>query len=70
MIVTLGIYQLYWFYSTSREMLDHQKEEGGAGLWTFLLFVPFGALYSYWQHSKLVQSLTGDRYNRWLIYVP
>ncbi len=69
MIVTLGIYSIYWFYVTSREMLDHQEKEGSAGLWTFVLFVPFGSFYSYWQHSKLVESVTGERYNHWLIYI-
>ena len=68
MIVTLGIYSIYWFYVTSREMLDYQKKEGNAGLWTLVLLIPFGSFYSYWQHSKLVESLTGERYNHWLIY--
>ncbi len=49
-------------------MLDDQEKEGSAGLWTFVLFVPFGSLRSYWQHSKLVESLPGECYNRWLIY--
>ncbi len=67
MVVTLGIYAVYWFYVTAQEMLAHQKKGGSAGLWTLLLFVPF---YSYWQHGKLAHSLTGERYNRWLFLTP
>ncbi len=58
MTVTLGIYPIYWFYVTSREMLDYQEKEGSAGLWTLVLFVRFGSFYSYWQHCKLVESLS------------
>ena len=68
-IVTFGIYGIYWFYVTSKEIVEHKKLEGSPGLWTVLLFVPFGSFYSYWKHAKALQALTDDRYNWLLVYV-
>ena len=66
-IVTLGIYAIYWFYVTSKEMVEHKNLDGSPGLWTSLLFVPFGALYSYWKHGKAVEAVTDKRYTGILI---
>ena len=68
-IITFGIYMIYWFYVTSREMVEYKKLDGSPGLWTFLLFIPFGALYSYWKHGKAVESLTDGRYSGILMFV-
>ena len=69
MVVTLGIYSIYWFYVTASEMLNYTRREGRAGLWTLLLFIPFVNLYSYWKHSQLVEATTGSRYSSILIFV-
>ena len=69
MIITLGIYAIYWYYVTTKEMLEYQGLEGSPGLWTFLLFIPFGAFFSYWKHSKLVESISDSKYNAILVYV-
>ncbi len=68
-VVTLGIYGIYWFYVTAREMVDHKELEGSAGLWTVLLFVSFGALYSWWKYGKAVESLTDGRYPGVLVFI-
>ncbi len=68
-IITFGVYAIYWFYVTSEEMVYHKNLEGSPGLWTFLLFVPFGSLYSYWKHSEAVESLTAGRYGALLIFI-
>ena len=68
-IVTLGIYIIYWFYVTSKEMVEHKNLGGSPGLWTFLLFVPFGALFSYWKQGEAVEALTDKRYPGILIFV-
>ena len=68
-IVTFGIYGIYWFYVTSREMVEYKKLGGSPGLWTVLLFVPFGALYSYWKHAQALEALTDERYPRLLVWV-
>ena len=68
-IVTFGIYSIYWFYVTSKEIVDYNKLDGSPGLWTFLLFIPFGAIYSYWKHGECVEALTDGRYNGVLIFI-
>ena len=69
MVVTLGIYAIYWFYVTASEMLNYTGRQGSAGLWTLPLFIPFASLYSYWKHSELVESATGSRYSLILIFI-
>ena len=68
-IITLGIYVIYWFYVTSKEMVEHKNLTGSPGLWTLLLFVPFGALYSYYKHGEAVEALTDESMNKWLVFI-
>ena len=41
MIITLGIYGIYWFYVTSKEMVEYKRLDGSPGLWTVLSLIPF-----------------------------
>ena len=68
-VVTLGIYAIYWFYVTSKEMVAYKKLDGSPGLWTVLLFVPVASLYSYWKHSKAVEAVTDGKYQTILIFI-
>lgn len=68
-IVTLSIYGIYWYYVTSKEMVEYKNLEGSPGLWTVLLFIPIVNLYSYWKHSEAVEVLTDGQYNKFLIFV-
>ena len=75
-IITLGIYGVYWFYVTSKEMIEYKRLEGSAGLWTVLLFVPFGSFYSYYKQGEAVEVLTDGSVNKlvmfllWLVFSP
>ncbi len=75
-IITLGIYTIYWFYVTSKEMIEYKKLEGNPVLWTVLLFIPFGSLYSCWKHGECVEALTEGKYNTlvmflaWIVFSP
>ncbi|MEE9324615.1 MAG: DUF4234 domain-containing protein [Dehalococcoidia bacterium] len=68
-IVTFGIYGIYWFYVTSKEVVEYKGLGGRPGLWTVLLFVPLVNFYAYWKHSKAVEALTDGRYGAVLIFV-
>lgn len=69
-IVTLGIYVLYWFYQTAEEMQDATGDHSGSpALWLILIFVPFGAFFSYYFYSELYEKFSRDRFNRWLLWV-
>ena len=69
MIVTLGIYGIYWFYVTSQEIVEHKSLDGSAGLWTVLLFVPFGAFYSYYKQGEAVEALTDNSMSKWILFI-
>ena len=70
MIITIGIYAIYWFYQTACELKALANDETASpGLWTVLLFIPFGAFYSYYKYSSLYEVITPDKFNRWLLFV-
>lgn len=69
-IVTFGIYTLYWFYQTAVEMQDAADDHTGSpGLWIVLMFIPFGALFSYYYYSELYEKFSTSDFNRWLLWV-
>ncbi len=75
-VVTLGIYAIYWFYVTSKEMVAYKNLDGSPGLWTVLLFVPVANLYAYWKYSQAVEAVTDQRYSAifvfllWVLFSP
>ena len=68
-VVTLGIYGIYWFYVTSKEMVAYKKLDGSPGLWTVLFLVPVANLYSYWKYSKAIEAVTDGKYQAILIFI-
>jgi hypothetical protein len=69
MIITLGIYGIYWFYVTSREMVENKGLDGSPGLWTLLFLIPFVDLYAYYKQGEAVEALTDGNMNRWIIFI-
>ena len=75
-IVTLGIYGIYWFYVTAKEMIEYKKLDGNPGLWTFLLFIPIANWYAIWKYSDTLEKVTDGKYNAllmlilWFIFTP
>jgi hypothetical protein len=69
-IVTFGIYSVYWFYSIACELRDATGDDKASpALWTVLLFVPFGFLYSFYKFGELYEKWSPDHFNRWLTFV-
>ena len=69
-IVTLGIYCIYWFYQTASEMKYLTNDaEASPGLWTVLLFIPFGAIYSHYKYGQLFEKASSEKFNRWIIFL-
>jgi len=75
-IVTLELYGVYWFYVTTKEILQYKKLEGDAAVWTVLLLLPLVGCYSMWKQGEAVEALTDGRYNKvvifvlWLVFCP
>ena len=69
MIITLGIYGIYWFYVTSKEMVEYKRLDGNSGLWTVLSLIPFANLYAVYKQGEAVEALTDGSTNRWIIFI-
>lgn len=70
MIITLGIYAIYWFYKISEEMKFLAKDtQASPALWTVLLFIPFANIWSYYKFSEIYEKISSDNFNKWLLFV-
>lgn len=70
MIVTLGLYSIYWFYQTAVELKSITDDtEASPTLWTVLLFVPFGAIYSFYKYSEMYERAALERLDRWILFL-
>ena len=68
-VLTLGIYAIYWFYVTSKEMVAHGKLNGRPGVWTILQVIPIVNFYSFWRHSRALEAVTDGKYRAFSIFV-
>ncbi len=69
-IVTFGLYTIYWFYQTANELKSIAKDDAASpALWTVLLFIPFGAFYSYYKYGEIYEKASAEQFNRWLLFV-
>ena len=68
-IITLGIYAIYWFYVTSREMVEHKNLTGSPGLWTILFLFPFIQVYAFYKQGEAVEALTDGTMNKWIVFI-
>jgi fatty acid desaturase len=69
-IITLGIYAIYWFYKISEEMKFLAKDASASpALWTVLLFVPIANIWSYYKFSEIYEKISSDNFNKWLLFV-
>ncbi len=69
-ICTLGIYVIYWYYKTAEELQDLARDDkANPALWTILLFIPFGALYSHYKYAELWEKVSYEKLNRWILWI-
>ena len=69
MIVTLGIYAIYWFYVTTSEMVEHKGLKGSPALWTVFYIFPLIDLYAFYKQGQAVEALTEGSINRWVMLI-
>lgn len=70
MIVTFGLYTIYWFYQTSVEMKTLAKDEkANPALWTVLLFLPPFAIYSHYKYGELFEKVSEEKLNKWILFI-
>jgi len=65
-LITIGMYAVYWFYATANDIANTLKREEPTVLWTLLLFVPLVSFYSYYKYCELFETISPDM-NRWIL---
>ncbi|MFB6089408.1 MAG: DUF4234 domain-containing protein [Candidatus Aenigmatarchaeota archaeon] len=68
-IITLGIYGLYWFYKTSKDLIEHMDRNSSAGLWLIGIFIPLLNFVIYWKYSHLLEDATDGKRDALLIFI-
>ena len=58
--LTLGIYGLYWFYSTAEELIKTNKQEDNSLLWLLMALIPIVNLFAIWKHAQAVGTMTSN----------
>lgn len=70
MIITIGFYSIYWFYQTAVELAGLSGDERAEPvLWTILIFVPFGSLYSHFKYSELYEKVSDNHLDHWILWI-
>jgi F0F1-type ATP synthase membrane subunit a len=61
--ITLGIYWVYWFYSTAKEIIELNKSKSNPLFWTIGVFIPFVNIYVLYRYcveaEKMMKAKTG-----------
>ena len=69
-IITLGIYGIYWYYVSLKEMhIANRRAEVGSGKWTLLLLIPVAYLFALWHYAQEYAKFSGDRYLGIVIFI-
>ena len=69
-IVTFGIYAIYWYYQTATELkFLGNDDEAKPGLWTVLMIIPIANIYSMYKYSELYEKVGSEHLNKWLLFV-
>ena len=68
-ILTLGLYGMYWYYSTLDEMTKFQGKRTEPLLWTILMFIPLINFFAMWKHASVSAEFTEGEYPAILLWV-
>ena len=53
-VITLGIYGLVWFYSTSAEVIRYNRQNDDPVLWLIFAVLPVLNIVAIWYHSQAI----------------
>lgn len=68
-IITLGIYGIYWFYKTSKYLINYTKKDSSPGVWLIGFLIPFVNIVIIWKYSHLLEEATKGKREGILIFV-
>ena len=70
-VITLGIYGIYWFHVTLGELqrANNRGPEVGHWKWTILFCIPLLDFFTFWHYAGEYTEFVREKYPRWLIFV-
>ncbi|MCH8298343.1 MAG: DUF4234 domain-containing protein [Chloroflexi bacterium] len=68
-VITLGIYPIYWFHATLKELHIANGNDEGAGKWTIFLFIPILNYFAAWHYASECTEFNGGKYPTILIFL-
>ena len=75
-IATLGLYSIYWYFSTLKELHVANGKDESPALWTVLMFVPIASLLAQWHYGSELEKFTDEKYPAigililWIVFAP
>ena len=76
-IITLSLYNIYWFFVTLEELYKaNGNEDGGGCLWTILYVIPIANLFAYWHQGHQYERFINGKYPGiaifilWIVFAP
>ena len=67
--VTLGIYVLYWYYVTLKELHIASGNDQGVAMWTLMGVIPIAAYFSNWHYSCEFERFAGQKYPTLVVFL-
>lgn len=68
-MITLGIYTIYWYYVTLDELHKANGKTEGAGMWTVLTLIPIASLFAQWHHASEYAEFVDGKYPGIAIFI-
>ena len=68
-VITLGIYGLYWFYSTANELIQRNKQDENPFIWLIMALIPIVNLFAIWKHAQAVELMTEKKVNGMVLFL-
>ena len=69
LIVTVGIYGIYWFYVSYSEMNEYKQLGEKPLLWTVVALIPLLNFIALYKHAEAVEALTEGNISRVLMFI-
>lgn len=68
-VITLGIYAIYWYYVTLKELHIASGNEQGVAMWTLMGVIPIANIFSNWHYACEFDRFTAQKYPTLLVFV-
>ena len=69
LVITFGIYGLYWYYTTSDQLIRHNKSDENPFVWLLFALIPIVNMVAVWKHSQAIQIMSGNKVNGVALFV-